>query len=417
MPLAQSDFHKKILVCNTDFYLYREMQMGLADYRNDHRSWEFIVDECWPDHCYNGRAADGAVVSIMSKQMLESWQRFSGPLVNVSHSISEYPFPSIYSDDFKVGQLAADHFLERSYENFAFFGSLEYAHSRQRLGGFEFTLQGNRKSGPGVSVYEQEPGKDFFKNLFTRRLINWLDSLPKPVAILASDDPIASRLIEFMVNNGIRVPEDVAVLGVNDDERICMMSRVPLSSVPLDGYRIGYRAGELLHLLLSGASTPGAVELVPPKLVSARHSTDMVASQDPILRRGISFIRNHLSEPITVEDVSRYAGCSRRVLERHFGEHFGHGPYEEILVSRISRAKQYLGYTDKTVEEISVICGFSEPNLFYTQFRKREGTSPREWRKDQLSGQRKHLNEGVKWPSQSRSAGSRMTLGRSDQAS
>jgi len=381
MPVEQRQFRKHIIVCNPDYYLYHEMQLGLAGFRNDHSSWSFIVDQCLPNHCYNGRQADGAVVSMMSRQILESWKSFSGKLVNVSHSMESYPFPSVFSDDLVVGDLAADHFLDRNFEHFAFFGALAYAHSRERLKGFEEGLTERSDKPLHVDVYEPPKGQDFFRDLFSRRLLDWLDSLPRPVGVFVYDDLLAAHLIEFLNNNGIQVPDDIAVLGVNDDARLCMMARVPLSSVSLDGYLMGYRAGDCLHRLLNGDPVT-AVERIPPRLVTARQSTDMVANLNVVLRKGIIFIRHHLSEAITVDDVSRHAGCSRRVLERHFREHFGHGPYEEILRSRINRAKQYLGNSPKTVEEISTMCGFSEPNLFYTQFRKRVGTSPREWRRN-----------------------------------
>lgn len=397
MPSPILEFRKKIIVCTSDFYIYRELQLGLADFRNDHTSWAYIVDECWPDHCYQGRQGDAAVVSMMSSKIVDSWKAFHGHTVNVSHSLPQHDVPSVYSDDLAVGHVAAEHFLERNFEHFAFLGKMSHAHCIERMTGFENGLKSAGSPSFRVSIYEPLTGTDFFNNLFSKRLMDWLDALPKPVAVFVQDDVLATRLIEFLLNNGLEVPDDVAVLGVNDDKRICMMAPVALSSVSLDGYRMGYRAGEMLNTLLSGGTLPHEVERIPPQPVTTRQSTDMVASLDPVLRRGIIFIRHHLADQISVEDISRYAGCSRRVLERHFREHFGHGPYEEILRSRISRAKQYLAHSPKTVEQISVICGFSEPNLFYTQFRKREGTSPRSWRRQQHTRNRDAVKTEVSW--------------------
>lgn len=359
-----------------DYSHLREIKLGLARYRDELCNWEFILDECWPDHCYQGRAGEGAVVSAMSAKILNSWQRFPGPWINVSNSIGEYPVPSVFCDDHRVGEVAAEHLLEREFASLAFLGNAVYAHSRERLAGF-VAAAGKRAT---VEVYEPPQGRDFFKELFGEHLLAWVKGLPKPIGVLVNDDTLGGRFIDFLLNHGYLVPEDIAVIAVNDDPVECGLARVPLSAVHVDGKSIGYRAAAMLDVLLRGEGLPSEMVRVAPGAVTPRQSTDSVASRDPIIRQGLRFVRNHFHEVISVEDVARFAACSRRVLERHFKEHFGHGPYEEILQARLRKAKQLLADTEMTIETISAACGFAEPNLFFVLFRKREGASPREWR-------------------------------------
>jgi len=375
----------RILVCQPDYSLFEGIQLGLAQYRNERRSWEFISSyNMYFHHDYEG---EGAVIAAMNREIEAGWKAFNGACVNTSHALRSCCFPSVYSDDIRVGELAAEHFLERGFLSLAFLGPMVYAHCQDRYKGFKQGILKKGGNNTNVQCYERKDEVDFYKDLFSPRLKSWLDELTKPVGILAYDDMLASHLINFLVFHGYQIPEDIAVIGVNNQARTCEMSRIPLSSVELDGRSIGYRSGEVLYSLMNGINEVPSVSLIPPVRVVTRQSSDIVANRSPMLRRSLNYILKHLAEPITVQEICSYAGCSRRILERQFQKEMGHGPYEELLRCRIRRAKHFLINSSKTIEEISVVCGFSEPNLFYTQFRKREGDSPRSWRLKHLQEQ------------------------------
>jgi LacI family transcriptional regulator len=212
-------------------------------------------------------------------------------------------------------------------------------------------------------------------------LLKWIQALPKPCAVFCSDDSSGSGLINFAIDEGLKIPAQIAVLGVNNDEIQCAFARRPMSSVIINGREIGYKAGEMLHQLIRQESPSQRILKIPPTGVALRLSTDITAHQNPVVAQALQFIRNSLMHPLGSGDVAIHVGVSRRVLEGHFKKHLGYGPYEEITRQRISRGKQLMVDTDWPIHRIAAACGFREHSLFTNNFRKREGMSPHEWRK------------------------------------
>jgi len=357
--------------------IFQDIQKGIAEYRDQLCHWHFTF--CRPENPmqYEGEEADGAIAAVASLDIEASWKRFPRPVVNVSHSLPTCQFPSIYTDDVRVGELAAAHFLERHFTHFAYFGCDRLRHSVERQRGFAQTLA---EQGHSSHSYRNPNDEGFFQELYAPPLDTWLRGLPKPCGLFCNDDTQGFFLMEYALSVGLEVPAELAIIGVNNDPLRCKLAPWPLSSVELNGLDIGYRAAQMLERLMEGTPPGEMIERVSPLQVVARHSTDINGSNDPLMARALQDIQRNLHRSITVEDLAKSLHVSRRVLERHFRKNLGHAPYEEITRARIRKAKQLLADSDWKIQKISEICGFSETNLFYTQFRKREGTSPTLWR-------------------------------------
>jgi LacI family transcriptional regulator len=211
-------------------------------------------------------------------------------------------------------------------------------------------------------------------------LADWVRSLPKPIGIMACHDPRGYQLVDACRRAGVRVPEQVAVVGVDNDAVLCSMADPPLTSVDPDGPKVGYAAAEYLDRMMRGESVPLAPVLLEPKGLVARRSSDMLAIDDPDLREAIRFIRDHACEGIRVPDVVKHVAMSRSVFERRFRQFLGRTPKAEMLRVQLGRAKQLLVETDLQMAEIARRTGFASDKYFSDAFWHQTGQRPTTYR-------------------------------------
>ncbi len=232
----------------------------------------------------------------------------------------------------EVGRMAAEHFLDRGFRHFAFFGYPSRNWSQRRLEGFDVQL---RQAGFACDAYHPARLRQGLTWEWEERMvISWLMSLPRPVAIFASSDVRGRQVLEACLLAGLRVPDDVAVVGADDDHLICNLSNPPLSSVAFDLEQAGYRAAEFLDGLMRGTDEAPHTVMVDPLWVVTRRSSDMIATDDRHVAAALRFIRDHARDPIDVHDVVHQAGISRRGLEIRFRRSMGRSLREEIQRSR-----------------------------------------------------------------------------------
>ena len=285
---------------------------------------------------------------------------------------------SIDVDDWQVGAEAAQAFLQAGYQSVACLGN-GTPYSDQRIEGF------CREIGHAVPVYLEtafqhehysehfvEPGKG---------LRTWLESLPKPVGIFAVHDPLGRFLCGCCQQLGLKVPEQVAVIGANNDDLVCGLSYPMLSSVSIPWDAIGERVGESMHGLLHGEPVPEAPLLVSPAGVVLRHSANHLAVEDPTLRRVMSYLSARIQEPISVGTMCDELRIARRGLERKFREFYRCTPWEMLCRMRVNRAKQLLAETNHPVSMISELCGFNDPERMAVVFKRVAGEPPSQFRK------------------------------------
>jgi LacI family transcriptional regulator len=285
-------------------------------------------------------------------------------------------------DNKKIGEMAADHFHSRGYTHYAYYSWAEVTVNSTRRESFFNSLV--ERGVPREHLFE-------IKQTAADDLGDWdkhqadirqkLDELPRPLAVFAGQDNLGAALIEICVRNGIHVPEEVAVLGVDNIELLCESAVVPLSSIRTNLTEVGYRAAEQLDRLMRGEITNDEpVKLIPPRGVVRRQSTDSLAVTHPAVVNAIRFIRENFGQPITIEDICEYTGLSKRGLEKAFHKHLSRSPASELRRLRIQNAKRLLTETNDKIEYIAISCGYSNSSNLSCAFKKDTSMSPREYR-------------------------------------
>jgi len=281
-------------------------------------------------------------------------------------------------DEEQVGHLAAEYLLDRGFQHFGFCGYEDAPYSIGRESGFRSRLE---KSNCSLSSFFFNEHSDY-ADREQQRMESWFMSIPHPGAVLAVNDGMGLQLLQIAEWLGIRVPEDIAILGVDNNDWQCQFAYPPLSSIDLQPQRIGYEAASILYKIIEGESPPAQPVLYPPVGVVTRQSTDILAIRDPQIAEAISFIRRQAHRPINVSDVLKHVPVARRTLEKQFHHVLGRSPLQEISRVRVSFAKDLLVRTDLSMAAIAEQCGFYDASQLANAFRKNTGQSPSVFRKE-----------------------------------
>ncbi|RKY24489.1 MAG: hypothetical protein DRP62_03620 [Planctomycetota bacterium] len=280
----------------------------------------------------------------------------------------------IYVNNKAIGEMAAEHLLRLGFKNFAFCGFDDFFWSKEREQGFKERI---KAAGFQTIVYKQP--KSQVKRLWDNEqviLADWLKSLPKPIGLMACIDERSQDVIEACKTAGIHVPEEIAIIGGDNDDLICDLANPPLSSVAVSGVRAGYQAAELLDKLMAGKEElAGQKIIVEPTHVEARQSTDILAIDDREIVMAIRFIRQHAREPIQVNDVVEATRIGRRRLEKKFQRIVGRSVHDEIKQTRIEEVAKMLRNTNLSISVIAMTLGYSSVNNIARYFRQEKGMS------------------------------------------
>lgn len=328
---------------------------------------------------------DGVIARLDSLKLVRQIKEKALPTVDLRGAYCVEGIPVINSDQRAVARLAVEHLLERKFQHFAFCGFAGVNYSDQRCQEF---VEGVREAGYDVAVYENPwrcpadstPGTEAKGLLAEHSLAAWLRSLPKPVGLMASNDIRAQQVLNVCAEHGVSVPEEIAVVGVDNDDLLCELCSPSLSSVEPDTKIIGYNGAALLDQMLQGATPP--VEAPPgrPLGVVARQSTDVVAIADADVVAAVRFIREHACDGISVSDVLQHVQVSRSTLARRFQTHLGRSAKAEILRVRLGRARQLLRSTDCSLAEIAELTGFGYPANLSDAIWRTTGQTPGQYR-------------------------------------
>lgn len=330
---------------------------------------------------------DGVIVQASTPTVARRFLAISRrgiPVVNVSSSLAEPGLVTVMTDDREVGRLGADHFLRAGFRSLLFYAPDRRAFARLRQAGFA-----DRAHEANVAVRTAAAEPELSGVL--RRLADGSFDLPRPLGVMGCNDRASLQVLEACRLTRLRVPEDVAVLGVDDDDLIQALAFVPLSSVNTARDRVGFEAAARLERLITARPAPsqpaGPVLLVPPKGVVARRSTDASAVTDTDVAEAARFIQANAGRPIGVRDVVAAATVSRRQLERRFRLAMGHSLLDELTRRRVDRARQLLVDTELTLDQIARAAGFSSASYFSVVFKRSAGLSPQKYRETYRSPQ------------------------------
>ncbi len=321
---------------------------------------------------------DGAIAMCATPQIRDEYRSVPYPVVNVSAMRRDVALPTVVPDNIAVGRIAAKHLLDRGFRRFAFFGPISHGYAFDRRVG---VLEMLSTLGLTCDSFEPEYGPDGNWEQMIEHIVLALKRLTLPIAIIAANDEAAMVLLDAIHHGELRCPEDVAVVGADNDSLAGELSVPSLSSVDVNAFQVGYRAAELLDTLMRGQAAPTSPILIPPAGVVARQSSDMLSLDDPLLRRAVAFIRQSFRTGISVEQVAEHADCSRRALELRFKQHLNRSPADEIRRVQIDTAKQLLIETDLPLDDVAERAGLGSLRQLAIVFRKNVGTSPSDFRR------------------------------------
>jgi len=286
---------------------------------------------------------------------------------------------NILSDESKIAETAYSALVENGFENLAFYGYRNQIFSTERRKAFTKKLKSANLT---VNEYQD----DYYEHLFTwsldtEKLTQWLKDLPKPIGIMCCCDHTAFRLVNTCKEIGIRIPEQVAVLSVGDNNLICSLNNPEISSITMDFEHAGYIGAEMLEKAADEKKKTTKHILVPPKYVSKRHSTDILITPNDEVTKAIRYIHNNIDNLTGVSDVLKVTSLSRRHLERRFKEIFNRTIYEEIRRVRVQQITKLLLDTNLTVSEIAYTLGYMGDSHIRRYFKAETGLTPLEFRK------------------------------------
>jgi LacI family transcriptional regulator len=301
------------------------------------------------------------------------------PLIAYGETVKENPqMVAMVADDEAGGAMAAKHLLERGFRNYAFCGYDEYYWSRDRCKGFSETIT---KAGHRIFVYPHSKTQKRNWERDQSLLIEWLKSLPKPIGVMACNDERAFDLTMSCRTGRIDVPEEVSVIGMDNNEMICELSNPPISSLHRNSVRAGFSAAEQLDRMMAGEKPDKTKILIKPDFVVTRRSTDVLAVTDPEVMKAIRFIFENANKKINVNAVIKATNLSHTRLYERFKKSTGHSIREEITHVRINRIKELLRETNLTVSEIANKLGFVDSWTLYKNFQKSTGMTAMEYRR------------------------------------
>jgi LacI family transcriptional regulator len=379
IPSRKASISQPSIILAFDWFDER-FYKGVFDYAKE-RGWhlspylisEHFIPRGWP--------GDGAITCY--GQSIKSFiDHLDMPTVDVTVEEMPRKVPRVVVDNEAIGQMAADHFYSRGYTHYAFYSWEDVTVNKIRSEVFFKTLMEKGVPRENLFVIKQSPPEligDWNKH--QEDILQKVLKLPRPLAVFAGQDNLGATLIEICVRNGIHVPEEVSVLGVDNIELLCEGAVVPLSSIRTRLQEVGYRAAKQLDRLMSGEVTNDEPpELVSPHSVVVRRSTDVLAVSHTGVVSAIRFIRENYGNPITIEDIGEYAGLSKRGLEKAFLKHLKRSPAAELRRLRISNAQRMLTETNEKIDYIAMTCGYSNSSNLSCAFKKDTGLSPRAYR-------------------------------------
>lgn len=392
MPKETKKVPKVVLFLENSRQYGRDLIRGIAKYSRLYGPWSFYREDMFYNRTKKTSydlswikkwGADGIItrdfMNIDKLMELDipiiSARAFQKKIKNVAE---------IFTDDLAIGEIAYEHFSRRGFKNFAYCGFRDMQWSRSRATGFAQTLKDN-----GFEVHSFDSLSSRMLNWENEhpRIIEWLESLPKPVAILCCNDDRGCDLIEACKTGGLRVPFEIAVLGVDNDNQVCDLSNPPLSSIRLSTENAGFKAAEVLDNLMSNITPQTTKIRVKPLEVVCKQSTDTLAINDSHVVKAMQFINQNFNRLIQVGDVLTAAGCSRRSLDEKFQRHLGYTVFAEIRRVRIENIAQMLLETDLNISTIAFNLGYNDSDHIARFFKQEKGLTPQAYRNKYATGQ------------------------------
>ncbi|OYP37071.1 xylose operon transcription regulator XylR [Rhodopirellula sp. MGV] len=375
------------LLIETSNAYARGVLRGIASYVHEHEQWSIFLTEqergSLPPSWLQDWNGHGVIARIENQATAQVVQDLKIPVVDVSAARHIPEIPCVETDDEAIAGLAYTHLRERGFETFGFCGDARFVWSTNREKAF---LKRVEEDGFPCSTFVDQRQSRRAPGAERRRLVKWLHQLPKPIGIFATYDIKAQEVLDACRECDLKVPLEVAVLGVDNDELLCDLCTPPLTSIAPDAEQAGRVAAATLDAMMNKprrqCGNHPSMRLLPPKGIVSRQSTDIVAISDKDVAEAVRFIRDHYCEPINVQDLLERIPISRRMLESRFREILGRTPHQEILRRRIDQIQYLLANTDLSLSQIARQTGFQNQEYMSVAFRRAVGQPPGAFRKE-----------------------------------
>ena len=362
-----------------------DLLAGVVRYMRMHDRWSVFLEQRdlfkQPPSWLNNWQGDGIISRATTPRLLDAISNTGVPFVELTDRKGDVEFSQIRSDDAAIGRMGAEYLLERGFKRFGFCGYNGEAWSKRREDAFVRTV--DEKSSGECSLYNSAWQGRAARNWEDEQqcIADWLCSLTPPFAVMACNDIRGQQVIDACSELDMAVPEQVVVMGVDNDELLCRMCSPPLTSVIPNAQGVGFRAAEVLAMLMDGKLPPSGVQLIEPLGVATRQSTDVVAIDDRDIAEALRYIREHACRGLTVDEVVRNNSVSRSTLERQVRKYLGRTPQAEIRFVQVKRARELLISTDLSAEQIATLCGFEHPEYLHVVFKRVTGMTIGTFRK------------------------------------
>jgi LacI family transcriptional regulator len=322
---------------------------------------------------------DGLIARITSEAIASYVSNAKLPALDLTSERLVPELSYLEANNHAVANLAASHLLERGFKQFGFLGDSAFFWSRLREQHFCQAIEAQGFSCRPLDLRDERQ-KFIPLGELQSKIAHWLEKIPKPVGIMASSDVLGRLLLETCRLADIKVPDEVAVIGVDNDTLLCELADPPLSSVVLDAFRTGFLAASLLQQLMDGKKLGSKAFHIEPLGIVTRPSTEFYVTDDEQILGALSFIRTHACNDIKVEDVLTVVPLSRRALEARFHKVTGRTPHEEISRLKLQRVKELLLEPSLSLQTIAELTGFKHPEYLSVFFKRETGLSPSDYR-------------------------------------
>jgi len=373
--------HVALLIETTRTYT-REILAGVRQYLAKYGPWSAFVElrslETQPPDWLHNWHGDGILTRTFTRKMAKLVAETGLPAIELRSPSLCPNLPWVGMDNGRIGQMVAEHFINRGYINFATYTLDIEPFFQERVRDFvtELQIKGYRCE----ALPSEGDGNESDWEKSQNRLSEWLNALPKPVGVFAANDQLGVRILDACQRIGIAVPEDVAVVGTENEETLCSFATPTLTSVQFDGRQVGYKAAGLLDALISGKSIAQETLIESPGIV-ARESTNDLVINDGLTRSAVRIIREGALSGINVGDVCQRLNVSRSTLERRMKQSLNRTPKNELLRVRFKEVERLLRETDFTMETISELTGFTHCHYLQSAFKERHGVTPGQYRR------------------------------------
>ncbi|MDF7808697.1 substrate-binding domain-containing protein [Pontiellaceae bacterium B12219] len=352
----------------------RDVAEGVAQYGFQQGNWRFYAPHGAPEVSFSDlkKWSGNGVIGMLDRTAVSNLWKRGIPAVNIFGRFAELPNTSVVVDNHEIGRMAANYFIGKGIRRFAITGRKVFGDATLKYQGYLSTL-----SDQGFQCLELK-SRQSIKNIASE-----IARFPGdgPIGVLATEDPVGRVVIDACIDGGLRVPEDVCVLGVNNGRFACEMLHPQMSSIELGAARVGWRAAQMLDQLMKGETAPAEPIRILPEQIVERHSSDLTAVSDQAVAEALRFIRESAHRPILVDDVARAAHVGRRTLENRFRALLQISVHDSIRRERIQRACRLLKETDMLIEYLAESCGYTTRERFNQAFKRETGITPSGYRK------------------------------------